>query len=190
MALVTFNENVDHYVKGDVVDLDKAEQKRVDNYATERGIEKPYSKGAKEVSNTSETPSLQDQAAAASLKKGVKPTSNDKTDDERDLKGGVENQEDLVENANRQAQGETLPGQEGDNPSEIDNDETVNDDDAADESDQDDESESDDDQGSDEDKADEGTTTDDVEETETATELESDNDTPAEGTDKAKKASK
>lgn len=52
MALVTFKENVDHYVKGDVLDLDEAELERVDAYAEEHGIEKPYVKGAKTVKTT------------------------------------------------------------------------------------------------------------------------------------------
>lgn len=51
-TLVTFNENVDTYVRGDVVGLDADELKRVDAYAKRWNIEKPYSKGAKDVDTT------------------------------------------------------------------------------------------------------------------------------------------
>lgn len=194
MALVTFNENIDHYVKGDVVELDAAELKRVDAYAKTNDIEKPYSKGAKKVSNTSDSASLADQAREASLKKGGKVTSNVKNDDEGTVLKGDDDQsaaDKLVENANKQAQGETLPGQEGDNPSELDESDAITDEDAGTEGVpvedvtneanrqagagdvEGDGSESD--QGSDD-------------ETDAATELENDNDEPAQGTEKAKPA--
>lgn len=44
MALVKFNENVDLYVKGDIMELSDDELKHVDTYAKTNGIEKPYSK--------------------------------------------------------------------------------------------------------------------------------------------------
>lgn len=55
MALVTFNENVDHYVKGDVVELDADEKKRIDAYAlaTYGKDFKAYSKGASKVDTSS-----------------------------------------------------------------------------------------------------------------------------------------
>lgn len=198
MTLVTFNENIDHYVKGDVVDLDAAELKRVDAYANEQDIKSPYVKGAKEVSNTTDTPSLQEQVTAESLKKGGKVTSNAKTDEDEGtvLKGDDEQsaQDKLLENANKQAVGETLPGQEGDNPSDVDESDALTDEDAGTEGvpvedvtneanrqagagdveETGDDSESD--QGSDED------------ETDTATELENDTPEPAAGTEKAKPA--
>lgn len=102
MTLVTFNENIDHYVKGDVVDLDAAELKRLLAYAKEQDIKNPYAKGAKDVSNTTDTPSLQDQVAADSLKKGGKETGNDKTDNEDAGTEGVP-VEDVTNEANRQA---------------------------------------------------------------------------------------
>lgn len=191
MTLVTFNENIDHYVKGDVVDLDAAELKRVDAYAKTNDIAKPYAKGAKEVSNTSEGASLADQAREASLKKGGRVTSNVKTDEDAGTLGAA-NEDELRENANKQAVGETVDGQEGDNPSQLDEDDAKTDEDAGtegvpagdvvDEANRQagagdvegDDSESD--QGSDED------------ETDQATELEQDNDQPAEGSDKAKPA--
>ena len=43
MALVKFNENVDTYVKGDVMDVEDAELKRIDEYAERYDIKKPYS---------------------------------------------------------------------------------------------------------------------------------------------------
>lgn len=197
MTLVTFKENIDHYVKGDVVELDAAELKRVDNYAKEQDIKSPYVKGAKEVSNTTDTPSLQEQVTAESLKKGGKVTSNVKTDEDEGtvLKGDDEQsaQDKLLENANKQAVGETLPGQEGDNPSDVDESDALTDEDAGTEGvpveevtneanrqagagdveNTGDDSESD--QGSDD-------------ETDAATELENDNDEPAAGTEKAKPA--
>lgn len=45
MAQVTFTNNVDHYVKGDVRDLDRDELKRVDEYAKKWKIKDPYVKG-------------------------------------------------------------------------------------------------------------------------------------------------
>lgn len=129
MVLVTFNENIDHYVKGDVVELDAAETKRVDAYAKQYGIEKPYAKGAKKVSNVSETDSLQNQAREESLKTGGKESGNAKTDDDAGTLG-VENEAQLIENANRQAEGETVEGQEGDNPSQIDDGDARTDEDA------------------------------------------------------------
>ncbi len=191
MTLVTFNENIDHYVKGDVVDLDAAELKRVDAYAKTNDIEKPYAKGAKKVSNTSDTASLADQAREESLKKGGRVTSNVKNDDEGTVLKGDDEQtaaDKLVENANRQAQGETLENQEGDNPSDINEGDALTDEDAGTEGtpveDVTDEANRQagagevegDDSGSDED------------ETEAATELENDNDEPAQGTEKAKPA--
>lgn len=200
MTLVTFNENIDHYVKGDVVDLDSKELKRVDAYAEAAGVEKPYAKGAKKVSNTTDTGSLQDQVRDESLRTGGKENGNTKTDDDAGtvLKGDDEQTaaDKLVENANKQAQGETVDGQEGDNPSQIDEGDARTDEDAGTEGvdvedvtneanrqagagdveNTGDDSESD--QGSDD------------EETETATELENDTETPAEGTDKAKPAAK
>lgn len=50
-TLVTFNENVDTYVRGDVVRLDAGELKRVDAYAERWKIKSPYTKGAKDVSD-------------------------------------------------------------------------------------------------------------------------------------------
>ncbi len=200
MTLVTFKENIDHYVKGDVVELDAAELKRVDAYAKEQDIKSPYVKGAKEVANVTDTPSLADQAREESLKKGGKVTSNAKTDEDEGtvLKGDDEQsaQDKLLENANKQAVGETLPGQEGDNPSEIDEGDARTDEDAGtvgvDAGDVVDEAnrqagagsvEGDDsgsDEGSDESESDD--------ETEAATELENDTDEPATGTEKAKPA--
>lgn len=69
MTVVTFNANVDHYVKGDVVDLDADELKRVDAYAKTNAIETPYSKGAKKVSNTAGETT--EQAAAKGADKVV-----------------------------------------------------------------------------------------------------------------------
>lgn len=183
MALVTFNENIDHYVKGDVVELDAAELKRVDAYAKEQDIKSPYAKGAKDVSNTTDTPSLQEQVAADSLKKGGKVTSNTKTDEDEGtvLKGDDEKsaQDKLLENANKQAVGETLPGQEGDNPSNVDESDALTDEDA----------------GTGGVPVEEVTNeanrqagAGDVEETDAATELENDTDEPAAGTEKAKPA--
>ena len=43
MALVKFNENVDTYVKGDIMDVEDAELKRIDEYAERYEIKKPYS---------------------------------------------------------------------------------------------------------------------------------------------------
>lgn len=200
MALVTFNENIDHYVKGDVVDLDAAETKRIDAYAKAQGIEKPYAKGAKKVSNTSDAATLADQARERSLETGGKENGNVKTDEDA---GTLLKDDDdqtaadkLVENANKQAVGETLPGQEGDNPSELDESDAITDEDAGTEGvpagDVIDEAnrqagagevEGDDngsDEGSDDSESDD--------ETDAATELENDNDEPAQGTEKAKPA--
>lgn len=192
MTLVTFNENIDHYVKGDVVELDAAELKRVDAYAKTNDIEKPYAKGAKKVSNTSDTASLADQAREESLKKGGRVTSNVKNDDEGTVLKGDDEQtaaDKLVENANRQAQGETLEGQEGDNPSDIDEGDARTDEDAGTEGvpveDVTNEANRQAGAGDVEETGDESD-----DETEAATELENDTDEPAEGSDKAKPAAK
>ena len=192
MTLVTFNENIDHYVKGDVVDLDAAELKRVDAYAKTNDIEKPYAKGAKKVSNTSDTASLADQAREESLKKGGRVTSNVKNDDEGTVLKGDDEQtaaDKLVENANKQAQGETVDGQEGDNPSQIDEGDALTDEDAGTEGtpveDVTNEANRQAGAGDVEETGDESD-----DETEAATELENDTDEPAEGSDKAKPATK
>jgi len=192
MTLVTFNENIDHYVKGDVVDLDAAELKRVDAYAKTNDIEKPYAKGAKKVSNTSDTASLADQAREESLKKGGRVTSNVKNDDEGIVLKGDDEQtaaDKLIENANKQAQGETVDGQEGDNPSQIDEGDALTDEDAGTEGtpveDVTNEANRQAGAGDVEETGDESD-----DETEAATELENDTDEPAEGSDKAKPAAK
>lgn len=76
MALVTFNENVDHYVKGDVVDLDADELKRVDAYAKNAGVEKPYVKGAKKV-ETTKGETTQESAARTTGKDVEEKQAND-----------------------------------------------------------------------------------------------------------------
>lgn len=130
MPVVTFNENVDHHVKGDVVKLSADELKAIDDYATLHEIDKPYTKGEHEVTNTTDTPNITDVAREDSLKRAPKgKNANDKTDEpavddaitnETANTAGVESEADLVENANKQAVGETLPEQEGDNPSDVD----------------------------------------------------------------------
>lgn len=77
MALVTFNENVDHHVKGDVVELSKDELKAVDAYAEAHNIEKPYTKGEHQVSNTDDTPTTIDTARENSLASSDKEDAQD-----------------------------------------------------------------------------------------------------------------
>lgn len=84
MALVTFNEHVNGHVKGDVVDLSKDELKAIDAYAELHEIEKPYTKGEHEVSNTSDALGLVDQARENSLATGDVEKSEPATDDVED----------------------------------------------------------------------------------------------------------
>lgn len=48
MTVVTFNVDQYPYCKGDVVNLDKAQLKAVDDEADRRGVKAPYSKGEKQ----------------------------------------------------------------------------------------------------------------------------------------------
>lgn len=52
MAKVTFTKNIDHYVVGDVRELDKDEIKRLEAYAKRWDVEAPYfEKGEKDIVN-------------------------------------------------------------------------------------------------------------------------------------------
>lgn len=91
MATVTFTENIDTYVKGDVRDIDKKELKRLEDYATRWGIESFYVKGAKEVSNTSDQPNITDVARENSLKRDTDTETETVTTD--DVEDATEDEE-------------------------------------------------------------------------------------------------
>ncbi len=122
MALVTFNEHVNGHVKGDVVDLDKAELKAIDAYAELNKIEKPYTKGAQEVANTSDALNSIDQARNDSLRSSEKSTEDDAEDasdeESTDSEPEDETETDATDEAQELPEDNGNPASDGDGENE------------------------------------------------------------------------
>lgn len=73
---VTFNANVDHYVRGDVHELTADELKRVDAYAERWNIEKPYVKGEKSMDAAESADALPSRTTTVTSAEGERRTTS------------------------------------------------------------------------------------------------------------------